>query len=122
MTENNKNNFHLDWPTLIQVVFSALGVLLSFGLAALMFLAGVIGLLNPSEDVYAVPTAFSLAVGCLLVGGLLVVPVVFGLARLLGTPVQLTGWWPRFRKWFHPRRLLIAYPFILLLGYLSTQT
>jgi RsiW-degrading membrane proteinase PrsW (M82 family) len=122
MTETTpkKSYFHL--PTLIQVVLTLFGVLFAWGLAALMLAAGMIELFNPSDDPFLASTSFSLFAASFLVGGLLLAPIVYGVMRLSGQTVRLGSWWLKLRKWFHPRRMLFAYPLVLLLGYLSAQT
>jgi RsiW-degrading membrane proteinase PrsW (M82 family) len=121
MSESTSDTATLHWPTLIQVVLSGIGVLLSWGGSAFVFVGGVIEWFSPSDDPYAVSTAFSLFIAGMVVGGLLVAPMFFGIMRLNGRVVELGGWWPRLRRWFHPKWMLAGYPLLLGLGYLAGQ-
>lgn len=112
----------LKWPTIIQVVFTGIAVLISGGIAALTFFVGIIELFSPSEDPYTTATMFSLCLASLSVSGLLLAPFYFGVMRLLGRTVKFGDRWKRLRRSLHPKRLLMLFPLVLFLGYLSDST
>jgi RsiW-degrading membrane proteinase PrsW (M82 family) len=105
----------------IQVIFTGIAVLISGGIAALTLIAGAIELFSPSNDVYAASTMLSVFIGSLMVGVMLLAPFYYGVMRLSGRRVKLGSWWDRLRRWFHPKRFLVALPAVLFLGYISEK-
>jgi RsiW-degrading membrane proteinase PrsW (M82 family) len=104
------------------VIFTGIAVLISVGIAVLTIIAGLIELFSPSNDPYAASTMFSLFLASALVGCLLLASFYYGVMRWIGREVKFGSSWSWLRKWFHPKRFLIALPLILLFGYLSSLT
>jgi RsiW-degrading membrane proteinase PrsW (M82 family) len=122
MTTNTSAPTQTKWPTIIQVIFTGIAVVISGGIAVLTLIAGAMELFSPSNDIYAVSTMLSVFLGSLMVGVMLMAPLFYGVMRLSGRAVKLGDWWERLRRWFHPKRFLVALPVILVLGYFSLET
>ncbi len=105
-----------DWPSALQFTFSALGVLILWGLAVGLFFTAVMALFDA-------PTAPETTVNFLLMAGsalsgLLVLPsVVYSGARLLGHSLQMPAGWHALLTKLSPGRLIWAFPLLLLIGY-----
>jgi RsiW-degrading membrane proteinase PrsW (M82 family) len=119
-TKTETSDFH--WPTVIQVVLTGIAALISWGVAALVMVGGVMELIVPSGDQFIAPTRFSLFIACLLVGLLLIVPTYAGYMRLYNRRVVIGGWWKLLSKWLHPKRLLLSFPFFLTLGHFANYS
>jgi RsiW-degrading membrane proteinase PrsW (M82 family) len=122
MTTTTTATTQVKWPTIIQVIFTGIAVLIAGGIAVLTLIAGTVELFSPSNDPYAASTMLSVFIGSLMLGVMLLAPLYFGVMRLSGRVVKLGNWWERLRRWFHPKRFLAALPAILFLGYLSIET
>jgi RsiW-degrading membrane proteinase PrsW (M82 family) len=122
MSETYEQKSDISWPSVLQAVLSGAAALVSWGITALVMI-GVVGeLVNPSGDRYLLSSLLSLILAGALMGSLFTGSLFFSLMRLVGRKIAFGSWWTALRAMLHPKRLIIAYPLVLGLGYLANQT
>jgi hypothetical protein len=105
------------WPSVIQFTFSSLAILLSWGVFGVMFTGGVLQFYAPIGSPELPAASFVLAATGLFVGILLLPSAAFSLARLMGREINLGKTWTYFRRIFHPKRLILFLPAVILAGH-----
>jgi hypothetical protein len=103
------------WPSILQFVFSALGIFTAMSLSAAMAIAGIFQLTsgNPNEAT----GIFTYAATGIFVSLLLLPSVMFSFGRIAGRDFKWGESWQSLRRIAHPKRLIIFFPAFLLIGH-----
>ncbi len=107
------------WPSILQFVFSSLGILVAGGLSGTMLIAGILQLFSGSTLEAA--TILTYAATGFFVGVLLLPSTILSLARITGREINFGKPWQTIQGVLHPKRLILLFPVIILIGHWANQ-
>jgi hypothetical protein len=118
-TQENKPSQATQWSSILQFVFSSLGILLAGSISGTMLIAGILQLFtgNPMEAAVILTYA---ATG-FFVGVLLLPSTILSFSQITGREIKLGKRWQTIRRILHPKWLILILPVIILIGHWANQ-
>jgi len=115
----NKPSQAAHWPSILQFMFSSLGILMAGGVAGTMLITGIIQLFAGSPLEAAAILTYA-ATG-LFVGVLLLPSAILSLSRITEREIRLGKPWQTIQGVLHPKRLILLFPVFILIGHWANQ-
>lgn len=104
------------WPSVLQFGFSSLAILMAWGVAGMLFRKGVIASNVPSLFPNNITATFIQSAIGFFIGVLILPSAGYSLARITGRKIELGETWKALQRIFHPKRLILLFPVIFIIG------